>query len=50
MIVGRMVVKVLRGAKPVDLPIELPGTFKLSINLKTGKSMNHTIPAGLLLR
>jgi putative tryptophan/tyrosine transport system substrate-binding protein len=47
---GRMVAKVLRGVKPADLPIEQPSTFKLSINLKTAKSMNHTVPAGLLLR
>ena len=47
---ARMVAKVLRGTKPADLPIEQPSTFKLSINLKTAKSMNHTIPASLLLR
>src|SRR5262249_38389612 len=47
---ARMVVKVLRGAKPADLPIEQPSTFKLSINLKTAKSMNHAIPRSLLLR
>jgi putative ABC transport system substrate-binding protein len=47
---ARMVVKVLRGVKPADLPIEQPSTFKLAINLKTAKSMNHTVPAGLLLR
>src|SRR5262249_24750452 len=47
---ARMVAKVLRGAKPAELPIEQPSTFKLSINLKTAKSMNHTIPGGLLLR
>jgi putative ABC transport system substrate-binding protein len=47
---ARMVAKVLRGAKPADMPIEQPTTFKLSINLKTAKAMNHTIPAGLILR
>lgn len=47
---ARMVAKVLRGTKPADLPIEQPTTFKLSINLKTAKAMNHTVPAGLLLR
>ena len=47
---ARMVAKVLRGAKPAELPIEQPSTFKLSINLKAAKSMNQTIPAGLLLR
>ena len=47
---ARMVAKVLRGTKPADLPIEQPTTFKLSINLKTAKAMNRTVPAGLLLR
>ena len=47
---ARMVVKVLRGEKPADLPIEQPTTFKLAINLKTAKAMNHTVPVGLLLR
>ena len=47
---ARMVVKVLRGVKPADLPIEQPTTFKLAINLKTAKAMNHTVPVGLLLR
>ncbi|MGC2438295.1 MAG: ABC transporter substrate binding protein [Pseudolabrys sp.] len=45
-----MVAKVLRGVKPADLPIEQPSTFKLSVNLKTAKSMNQIIPAALLLR
>ena len=47
---ARMVAKVLRGVKPADLPIEQPSTFKLSVNLKTDKSMNQIIPAALLLR
>ena len=47
---ARMVAKVLRGAKPAELPVEQPTTFKLSINLKTAKAMNHIIPAGLVLR
>jgi putative ABC transport system substrate-binding protein len=45
-----MVARVLRGAKPAELPIEQPSTFRLSINLKTAKAMSHTIPAGLVLR
>ena len=47
---ARMVAKVLRGVKPADLPIEQPSTVKLSVNLKTAKSMNQIIPAALLLR
>jgi putative ABC transport system substrate-binding protein len=45
-----MAARVLRGAKPADLPIEQPSTFNLSINLKTAKAMNYTIPAALVLR
>jgi putative tryptophan/tyrosine transport system substrate-binding protein len=47
---AKMVARVLRGTKPADLPIEQPTTFKLSINLKTAKAMNRTVPAGLVLR
>ena len=47
---ARMVARVLRGAKPADLPIEQPTTFKLSINLKTAEAMGHIVPAGLVLR
>jgi putative ABC transport system substrate-binding protein len=45
-----MVAKVLRGAKPEDLPIEQPTKFKLVINLKTAKTINFAVPAGLMLR
>jgi ABC-type uncharacterized transport system substrate-binding protein len=47
---ARMLARVLRGTKPAELPIEQPTTFKLSINLKTAKAMNRTIPPGLVLR
>jgi len=33
-----------------DLPVEQPSTFKLAVNLKTAKTMNYNVPAGLLLR
>ena len=45
-----MVVKVLRGAKPAELPIEQPTKFKLVVNLKTAKAIDYTVPTGFLLR
>ncbi len=42
--------KILRGAKPADLPIEQPTQWSLAVNLKTAKALGLKIPESILLR
>jgi ABC-type uncharacterized transport system substrate-binding protein len=47
-ILSRQLVKLLRGTKPADIPVEQPTKFELAVNLKTAKKLSLTIPNSLL--
>jgi putative tryptophan/tyrosine transport system substrate-binding protein len=47
---ARILIKILRGAKPADIPVEQPIRFELAINLKAARALGADVPASLVLR
>jgi putative ABC transport system substrate-binding protein len=42
--------RILRGAKPAELPVEFPTKFGMAVNLRTAKALGLTVPPSILLR
>lgn len=47
---AEMVDRILRGAKPADIPVELPSQYELVVNLATARALRHTVPPSILQR
>ena len=48
--IGQYVTRILKGAKPADMPVEQPTKFEFVVNLKTAKTLGIDVPTSLLLR